>query len=96
MFEGKSCSYGRSFTMIQADESLARTAGQVEAFCHLLRHRQGDRLRGWLEEVEQHGEPELQACARHLLHPRSLPSKQGSLWRGATGQRKAFSIASNC
>src|SRR5205814_8721083 len=27
---------------------------------------------------------------------RSLPDKQGSLWRGATGQRKAFSIASHC
>ena len=53
--------------LIQADESLARTAGQVEAFCHLLRQRQGYRLRGWLEEVEQHGEPELQACA-HNLH----------------------------
>src|SRR5205085_7803194 len=52
--------------LIQADESLARTAGQVEAFCHLLRQRQGYRLRGWLEEVEQHGEPELQAFARHL------------------------------
>ena len=52
--------------LIQADESLARTAGQVEAFCHMLRQRQGYRLRGWLEEVEQHGEPELQACARHL------------------------------
>ena len=32
----------------------------------MLRQRQGYRLRGWLEEVEQHGEPELQACARHL------------------------------
>jgi transposase len=51
--------------LIQADESLARTAGQVEAFCHMLRQRQGYRLRGWLEEVEQHGEPELQAFARH-------------------------------
>ena len=38
----------------------------MEAFCHLLRQRQGYRLRGWLEEVEQHGEPELQACARTL------------------------------
>jgi transposase len=38
----------------------------VEAFCHLLRQRQGYRLRRWLEEVEQHGEPELQAFARHL------------------------------
>jgi hypothetical protein len=52
--------------LIQADESLARTAGQVEAFCHMLRQRQGYRLRGWLEEVEQHGEPELQAFARNL------------------------------
>ena len=32
----------------------------------MLRQRQGYRLRGWLEEVEQHGEPELQAFARHL------------------------------
>ena len=32
----------------------------------MLRQRQGYRLRGWLEEVEQHGEPELQACARNL------------------------------
>src|SRR2546430_2433025 len=38
---------------------------------------------GWLEEVEQHGEPELQACAP-LCTKRSLPYKQGSLWRGAT------------
>lgn len=45
--------------LIQADESLARTADQVEAFCHMLRQRQGYRLRGWLEEVEPHGEPEL-------------------------------------
>ena len=52
--------------LIQADESLAPTAGQVEAFCHMLRQRQGYRLRGWLEEVAQHGEPELQAFARHL------------------------------
>lgn len=52
--------------LIQADESLARTAGQVEAFCHMLRQRQGYRLRGWLEEVEQQGEPELQAFVRNL------------------------------
>jgi transposase len=32
----------------------------------MLRQRQGYRLRGWLEEVEQHGEPELQAFARNL------------------------------
>jgi transposase len=32
----------------------------------MLRQGQGYRLRGWLEEVEQHGEPELQACARNL------------------------------
>ena len=34
---------------------------------HMVGHLpQGYRLRGWLEEVEQLGEPELQACARHL------------------------------
>src|SRR5215831_9560683 len=32
----------------------------------MLRQRQGYRLRGWLEELEQHGEPELQAFARNL------------------------------
>lgn len=32
----------------------------------MLRQGQGYRLRGWLEEVEQHGEPELQAFARNL------------------------------
>jgi len=52
--------------LIQADEPLARTASQVEAFCHMLRQRQGYRLRGWLEEVEQHGEPEQQTFARNL------------------------------
>jgi len=55
----------------QTRDEVARTlrgntAGQVEALCHLLRQRQGYRLRGWLEAVEQHGEPELQALARHL------------------------------
>jgi len=33
------------------------------------------RLRGWLEEVEQHGEPELQAFARNL-HKEESPYKQ--------------------
>jgi transposase len=52
--------------LFQADESLARTAGQVDAFCAMLRHRQGHQLPSWLEEVEQHGEHELQAFARNL------------------------------
>ncbi len=52
--------------LLQADESLARTAGQVDAFCDMLRHRQGQRLQSWLEDIEQRGEPELQSLARNL------------------------------
>src|SRR5437763_17218031 len=81
--------------LIQADESLARTAGQVEAFCHLLRQRQGYRLRGGWKKWSRMAS----LNCRHvhaLCTKRSLPDKQGSLWRGATGQRQAFSSASNC
>jgi transposase len=38
----------------------------VDAFCAILRQRQGHQLQIWLEAVEQRGEPELQAFARNL------------------------------
>src|SRR6266566_4654660 len=75
--------------LIQADESLARTAGQVEAFCHLLRQRQGYRLRGWLEEVEQHSEPELQACAR-TLHKEESAVQAGLTLAWSNGPTEGF------
>ena len=75
--------------LIQADESLARTAGQVEAFCHMLRQRQGYRLRGWLEEVEQHGEPELQACARNL-HKEESAVQAGLTLAWSNGPTEGF------
>jgi transposase len=75
--------------LIQADESLARTAGQVEAFCHMLRQRQGYRLRGWLEEVEQHGEPELQAFARNL-HKEESAVQAGLTLAWSNGPTEGF------
>ena len=75
--------------LIQADESLARTAGQVEAFCHMLRQCQGYRLRGWLEEVEQHGEPELQAFARNL-HKEESAVQAGLTLAWSNGPTEGF------
>jgi transposase len=75
--------------LIQADESLARTADQVEAFCHMLSQRQGCRLRGWLEEVELHGKPELQAFARNL-HKEESAIQAGLALAWSNGPTEGF------
>jgi hypothetical protein len=50
---------------------------------------------GWLEEVEQHGEPELQACTRNL-HKEESAVQAGLTLAWSNGPTKAVSIASNC
>ena len=55
----------------------------------MLRQRQGYWLRGWLEEVEQHGEPELQACARHL-HTEESAVQAGLTRAESNGSTEGF------
>src|SRR5947199_1999556 len=55
----------------------------------MLRQRQGYRLRGWLEEVEQHGEPELQAFARHL-HKEESAVQAGLTLAWSNGPTEGF------
>lgn len=53
--------------LCQADESVAQTTELVQAFCALLRTRQGEHLDTWLEEAQAQGIPELRAFAKGLL-----------------------------
>src|SRR5206468_11753011 len=55
----------------------------------MLRQRQGYRLRGWLEEVEQHGEPELQAFARNL-HKEESAVQAGLTLAWSNGPTEGF------
>ena len=55
----------------------------------MLRQRQGYRLRGWLEEVEQHGEPELQALAR-TLHTEESAVQAGLTLAWSNGPTEGF------
>ncbi len=53
--------------LCQADASIAQTAALVQAFCTLLRTRQGRHLDAWLAQVQEQGIPELRAFAQGLL-----------------------------
>ena len=55
----------------------------------MLRQRQGYRLREWLEEVEQHGEPELQAFARNL-HKEESAVQAGLTLAWSNGPTEGF------
>src|SRR5947199_1797749 len=55
----------------------------------MLRERQGDRLRGGLEEVEQHGEPEMQAFARNL-HKEESAVQAGLTLAWSNGPTEGF------
>jgi transposase len=45
------------------DQTLNTTYQLVQDFLHMLRHREGHRLDGWLEQVAQSGLSELQSFA---------------------------------
>ena len=55
----------------------------------MLRQRQRYWLRGWLEEVEQHGEPELQAFARNL-HKEESAVQAGLTRAESNGSTEGF------
>jgi transposase len=52
--------------LCQEDAGIAQTTELVQAFCTILRTRQGDHLDHWLAQVQEQGIPELRSFAQGL------------------------------
>jgi hypothetical protein len=53
--------------LLAAEPSLKQTYHQVQTFCEMVRHFQGERLDQWLAEIQTCAVAELRACAQGLL-----------------------------
>ncbi len=67
------------------DQTLNTAYLLVQDFLHMLHHREGHRLDGWLEQVAQSGLPELQSFAAGIERDKTAV-QAGLTWHINNGQ----------